>query len=335
MNYPTGTLLLLTLAALLVAGAVLPVQVLYASSGSMEPTIREGDLYIVRGSSDVEEGDVIAFESSRYEQIVTHRVVDRTPDGFVTKGDANPSTDQAGGHPPVRDSQVIGEVVEVAGTPVTVPGIGPAIDLLQTYRWLALLAIAAFLFGPELLNIGRSHERPRRSVLTAGAILHPMFALAVVTCFLLLFWGASVHAVTFVATAGQATAAHAVPVGEAVIKTVTVETYVPPLTTVIVDAHGMEVLERSVAGSTIDLTVRLPAKETIGPYDTRLTVNAYPATLPHGVLETLDAIHWTVAATASLTPIFLPIFAIYLLAADPRAPLRWPRSRWLRSLGGN
>ncbi len=326
-------LLFAAVAALLVAGAVLPVQILYASSGSMAPTINEGDLYVVVETDDVRVGDVIAFESAQYEQDVTHRVVDRTAGGYITQGDANPSTDQAGGHPPVQEAQIIGEVVTVGGAPIVIPGVGPAVGFLQSHRLMVILAVAGFVFLPELWG-GRGEDRPTRRVLTAGTILHPLIVVAVLTSFLLVFWGASTHDVLFVATAGGATAPHAVPVGEAVVRTIEVETYVPPLTTVIVDAQGMDVLARSVTGSTIEMTVRLPAKDAIGPYDTRVAVNAYPATLPQGILETLDEFHWVVAAAGSLLPIFLPVIGVYLYATDPRAPIRWPRSRWLRSLGG-
>lgn len=58
-------------------------------SGSMEPEIKTGDLVIVKSANfnQVEVGDVITF---KYEgNIVTHRVIDKTEEGFMTKGDNN------------------------------------------------------------------------------------------------------------------------------------------------------------------------------------------------------------------------------------------------------
>lgn len=335
MNYRTGTVLLIGLAAILTAGAVLPVQILYASSGSMAPTIAEGDLYVVVGSDDVAVGDIIAFRSARYDQYVTHRVVGETDAGLITKGDANPTTDQAGGHPPVKADDVIGEVVEVGGTPLVIPGVGTILTVVQSHRVLVGAAVIAVLLLPELQRGRLTRDRPRRRVVTAGSVVRPLLLVAVLGSGLFIFVGASVHDVLFVATAGSSTASHAIPVGEAAVKTVSVETYVPPFTTVIVDANGMAVIERSVIDSTVELTVRVPAKDTLGPYNTRVEVNAYPATLPSGVLEWLDEIHWLVAAVGSMLPIFGPVIATYWYAVDPAVPLRWPRSRWLRGVGGD
>lgn len=58
-------------------------------SGSMEPEIKTGDLVIVKSANfnQIEVGDVITF---KYEgNIVTHRVINKTEDGFMTKGDNN------------------------------------------------------------------------------------------------------------------------------------------------------------------------------------------------------------------------------------------------------
>lgn len=63
-------------------------------SGSMEPEIAVGDFIIVEMDpyKDVETEDVVTFEYNT--EIVTHRVVDRTEEGLVTKGDANNIQDQ-------------------------------------------------------------------------------------------------------------------------------------------------------------------------------------------------------------------------------------------------
>lgn len=68
-------------------------------SGSMEPKIKTGDLVFVKSISfeDVKKGDIITF---KYEgNVVTHRVIDKKEDGFITKGDNNN----------VQDKDVVGE----------------------------------------------------------------------------------------------------------------------------------------------------------------------------------------------------------------------------------
>ena len=331
MNPRTGILIVIGLAVIAMIGGVLPVQILYASSGSMEPVISEGDLYVVVDAGDVQPGDIIAFESDYYNEYVTHRVVEQTDEGYLTQGDANPSTDQEGGHPPVSERSVVGEVVTVAGAPITIGGVGPVIGVLQSYRIAILLGIVAIVFLPELLSTRGMPDRPARRVTRVGGVLHPLFLIAVVGGFFVIYWGSSSHDLTYVATAGQATAAHTVPVGESVVRELTLETYVPPLTTTVVDADGVRVIERSVHGSTAALTVQVPARTTTGPIRAHFAVNAYPATLPRSVLTALDEIHWLVAAAGSMLPIFGPVFGLYFLYVDPDVPLRWPRNRWVRS----
>lgn len=82
-----------------------PVAVL---SGSMEDTIKTGDLIFLKKPdvSSLKKGDVICFLSSG--QAVTHRIVDTKQENgetvYVTKGDANNTNDRE----PVKPDQVQG-----------------------------------------------------------------------------------------------------------------------------------------------------------------------------------------------------------------------------------
>ncbi|EGT3617550.1 signal peptidase I, partial [Clostridium perfringens] len=76
-------------------------------SGSMEPNIRTGDLAIVKSAEmdEVVSGDIITF---KYEgNIVTHRIVEKTEEGFITKGDNNNAEDTE----IVREEDLIGKVL--------------------------------------------------------------------------------------------------------------------------------------------------------------------------------------------------------------------------------
>lgn len=109
-------IVLITLAAVLAAVISLTVYIMICSasgkvaevfgtsvlkvvSGSMEPSISEGDYIIVRktDAGELEEGDIICFyskDSKIYGMPNTHRIVRILPDGsFVTKGDANKTED--------------------------------------------------------------------------------------------------------------------------------------------------------------------------------------------------------------------------------------------------
>jgi signal peptidase len=94
-------------------------------SGSMEPTIHEGDLLFVKGTNpddikngtiEDKDGDIIVFDArglwiSAPEEPIVHRVIDKFLLGdiwyFRTKGDANSLPDAA----PVPESRIIGVVI--------------------------------------------------------------------------------------------------------------------------------------------------------------------------------------------------------------------------------
>lgn len=100
----TVAIVLVVAVSLLIAGAVLgqPIFLSYVETGSMDPTLSPGDGFIaipnaVAGS--VEEGDIITFRAQTLHGggLTTHRVVGKTEHGYITKGDANPFTDQDSG----------------------------------------------------------------------------------------------------------------------------------------------------------------------------------------------------------------------------------------------
>ncbi len=125
------------LAVALVVGQLLgqPVLVSYVRTGSMEPTIDAGDGFVPLPTTVVgppEMGDVVTFRAKQLQGggLVTHRIVDRTDRGYVTRGDANPFPDQDGEEPPVKQTQVVAVAAEFGGEPVVIPKLGVAIQAL-------------------------------------------------------------------------------------------------------------------------------------------------------------------------------------------------------------
>lgn len=78
---------------------------------------------------DIAEGDVIVFDARELEGggLTTRRVVEVTDEGYITRGDNNPFTDQEGDEPPVTDDRVVATALQVDGDVVTIPGLGTAI----------------------------------------------------------------------------------------------------------------------------------------------------------------------------------------------------------------
>ncbi|WP_123537547.1 signal peptidase I [Halosimplex salinum] len=115
----------------LVVGAVLgqPILFGFVETGSMEPTLDPGDGFVAVPTlvaGDVEVGDVVVFEARNLQGggLTTHRVVGETEGGYVTKGDANPFTDQDGPEPPVTEDQIVAKALSVNGWLVSIPYFG-------------------------------------------------------------------------------------------------------------------------------------------------------------------------------------------------------------------
>lgn len=322
----------LVLAAVLVGAFFAPIQPLYASSDSMSPAIESGDLYFVDKAGTVHTGDVITFETK--DGLVTHRVVGENSDGYVTKGDANPSTDQEAGRPVVSRESVMGTVVEVNGRPITIGGIGWIVAGLAAFRlgtvgFGILLALALVAWILEAVD----RPVPERNVVYMNDVVVPLFIGSLLVCLLLIFWGASTHDLNYVASEGSVTAAHTVPVGESVSRTVDITTYSLPFTTVLVEANGVSVLERTATDTGLELLVEVPAQTSTGLYQASVDISTYPATLPRGAIEWLHGVHWLAAALGTIAPVYGPIYLVYLGFVDGRMPLRLPKTRWLRRMG--
>ncbi|RKD95823.1 signal peptidase I [Halopiger aswanensis] len=142
-------LVLVTVVAL-VAGQLLgqPVLLGFVETGSMEPTIETGDGFVAipaELTGDPQPDDVVVFQAQELHGggLTTHRIVEETDQGYVTRGDANPFTDQDGDEPPVQDGQIVATALQVNGEVVTIPNLGTAVmtasdGLERIQRWLAV-----------------------------------------------------------------------------------------------------------------------------------------------------------------------------------------------------
>jgi signal peptidase len=109
-----------------------PVLLGFVTTGSMEPSIDAGDGFVAVPAvlaGDVEKGDVVTYEATQLEGggMTTHRVVGETDNGYITKGDANPFTDQDGGEPPVTETRIVAHALQIGDTVVTIPHLGTVV----------------------------------------------------------------------------------------------------------------------------------------------------------------------------------------------------------------
>ena len=117
-------------------------------SGSMEPEIKTGSIcFINRHTSydDIKENDIIAFRL-KGGTLVTHRVIDITDEGIITKGDNNEE----------QDDVITTKNNFVGKNTFWIPKVGYLVVLLQTTKgkiifitYIILLVVAGLLFGED------------------------------------------------------------------------------------------------------------------------------------------------------------------------------------------
>lgn len=149
------TIIAVILVISLVVGQLIgqPILLGYVTSGSMAPTLEAGDGFVAVPeplSGEIEDGDVIVFEAVELQGggLTTHRVVEVTENGYITKGDNNPFRDQEGAEPVVTDDRVFATALQVNGEVVRVPEIGTGIAKIRETAESAQ-TITADVFGVE------------------------------------------------------------------------------------------------------------------------------------------------------------------------------------------
>lgn len=126
-------LMLVTALVLLIPG-LFGIRPYVVYSGSMEPEIPTGAVVFTKaGEFSPKKGDIITFHNG--DTVVTHRVVKKEKDIFITKGDANKTEDPV----PAEASQIIGRVV------FHLPYLGYVIHFLKARIPFAAVCIAACL----------------------------------------------------------------------------------------------------------------------------------------------------------------------------------------------
>jgi signal peptidase len=363
------------LVAALALGQVLgqPVALGYVETGSMSPALQPGDGFVAipAALTAVTPGDVVVYDAAALNRggLVTHRVVDETPEGFVTRGDANTFTDQeSAGEPPVTDAQVRAEVLQVSGRVVAIPHLGTAVGAVHAALggirtvvagvplvgpWVAgNLALVLFVGGAGAVlaslvlpgartrtRSGAVRDRIRRPRTVPAAVLLAGGAVVLAATALMVVPG-GVTAYDVVSADIDAPGPRVIPRGsfETAVHEVTagpvgVVAFLEPSSSRI-DLDRREVF--APAGTTATATLTLVAPPENGYYRQHVVEHRYLAVLPRGAIRALYGVHpW------------LPLLAIDGLVAAPfvgaaavlarrgsALPRRRPRRRsWLGRWG--
>ncbi|WP_331235381.1 signal peptidase I [Natronorarus salvus] len=344
-----SALLVLALLAMLVGAALgQPVGLAYVASGSMEPTLSTGDGFLAVPSAfvEVEEGDVVVFEARELHDggLTTHRVVGETDAGYVTRGDANPFTDQDGPEPPVTDDRIVAVAPQVNGEVVSIPHLGTGVMALQTavggigplgrsagslLVWIGLLLTCVAL----LSNRGTTHRTTDRSRSRAGVIgtrtlVVVVVALVVIPVTAAMVVPSGVHTFGIASTTADSDDPLAIEPGETstVEHTLHNDGVVPAVAVLEPASDGIAVESdrRSLpGGSSEPVSVTLSAPEEEGEYYRSFTEHRYLAVLPSVLLVWLHGIHPLVALSA----VNLVALSIFLVLAAVVAGLRPQRIR--------
>jgi len=321
-------LLIVVLVSLLLGQALgQPVLLGYVTTDSMEPEIRAGDGFVVVPTAltdDVEEGDVVVFEAQRLDGggLTTHRVVDRTAEGYVTKGDNNPFTDQDGPEPPVSDRQVRAKALQVGGSVVTIPHLGTAVDgargvvggivgpttpsgsvggILVVAG--AVLFVAAGLAGSNDRSTGRERSRP--NVLDRRLLFGLLLLVVVVptTAAMTVPSGTTEYAVLGAERTDEDPLI-VEPGGETTVEYRTENDGMVPTVVVLEPVgDGVSVADRTAtvpsgSAAVLDVTLQGPPEEGVTRRD--VSERRYLAVLPAGVIVALHDVHpWAAVAAVN------------------------------------
>jgi len=330
----TGIKLLGVLAVvLLLAQAVgQPLLLSYVRSGSMEPAIDRGDGFIALPTAVTgppTEGDVIVYRAEQVNQggLTTHRVVDDTGSGYVTRGDANPFTDQSAGEPPVRDPQIVAVALQLGGEVIVLPSLGTGVTtirgtvsgLLQrlglpfdarspsTWIGLATVGVVLLLFSedPPVETPGAKSDEdatnstvtdPRTLVLLAGGVVVLLATASMVlplgpTEYPVVSADAELPGPRVIAAGETETTTYQVPSGGLLATRYHVQAASDGVT--VENGSGV-----APPGDAQNVSVTLSAPPETGYYRRYVQANRYPVVLPVRLIDTMYALH-------PLTPVLL------------------------------
>lgn len=325
----TGILLLVAVSVVFGYVFEAPVILTFVETESMEPTIAAGDGFIAIPSmvTNIERGDVVSFRPDVIEggQVTTHRIVGKTENGYITRGDNNLVTDQDGGEPPVTEGQIVAVALTVNGEVVTIPHVGTVVSALDgavsngqelllrlpgTEGLQGTTVLSYFLFGVGIAvylvvlraesDDGRTTTRSvSRSTGIPGWVVIAVAAGLVMTAASIgMIAPAGTQTYGIVSGTGDSPAPHVIesgtsedrryPIGNAGVLPVVV--YLDSTSSGVATTSESYRLER---GAVTNMTVTLSAPPENGYYVRSVREYRYPLLLPKVVLDQAYSVHPT------------------------------------------
>ena len=254
--------------------------------------------------------------------LTTHRVVNKAERGFITKGDANPFTDQGNDEPPVKRAQIVATALQVNGNVVVIPSLGTVVEgtqsilstvqrnlatLTGTSALLGTRGLAYLLFAGSVLwyvvaewRADRGKKRDRVTSRVTGVdsrlVMGAFAALLVAGATAAMLGPAGTQEFGVVSAEFSSERPNVIPAGESKTQPYAVGNggLLPVVTYLEPASEGVEVgpQELYVEGRSVaNATVTLHAPPETGYYRRFVTEHRYLAVLPQPVIRGLYAIH--------------------------------------------
>lgn len=348
-----ATVLLVAVVIAMLVGQQLgqPLLLGFVVTGSMSPTLEPGDGFVAVPpalSGDIEEGDVVTFDARELEGggLTTHRVVDETDEGYVTRGDANPFTDQDGPEPPVQESQIVSVALEFNDEIIVIPRIGSAVLAFQG-AVTALLGVVSGLPGGDAIadgdvgsimigggvllllyslltdmvaggRTGRDRSRSRPTATRAGVVLAVILFLILAPATASMVVPSGINDVTIVSSQSPSGNPDVIERGETqpLEYNVSNEGYLPLVALIEPASTGVTVDETALwvsRGESVGTTATLHAPEETGVYYRAVSERQYIGILPLSLIVALHSIHPWVAIAAINGVIALLVTVVFAL----------------------
>ncbi|WP_434522745.1 signal peptidase I [Halorubrum sp. AS12] len=354
----TAILVVLVVAMLVGQQLGQPIVLGFVLTGSMNAQPAEmapGDGFIAVPpaiAGDVGEGDVVTFEAQELQGggLTTHRIVDETDQGYITRGDANPFTDQDGPEPPVQESQIVAVGLEFGGEVIVIPRIGQVVLALQAGFSAAASALSGIpgLGGLAEGNVGSSmvlvgllllayslvaegvggssrrsdrgdRSRDRRSEMSSVLVLAVILLLITVPATASMVVPSGTDDISIVSSQTPSSSSTVIERGGSVEYSYnfTNDGLIPRIATVNAASTGVDVANSSLIanrGETASTTVTIHAPEETGAYVRSVSEWQYIQFLPAPVIFSLHAVHPFVAVAAINAVIVAVVTAVYVSA---------------------
>lgn len=348
-----------------------PILLGFVITGSMSPTLEPGDGFVALPptfAGDVEEGDVVTFDARELQGggLTTHRVVGETEEGYITRGDANPFTDQDGPEPPVQDAQIVAVAWQFNGEIVVIPNLGSVAMALQGVVGL-LVGLLGILPGGSIVadgNIGslmivggllmlvlsfasdlirreerdsKSRSRSRGGTMQARTVLAVILLLILVPATATMVIPSGTNDLTIVSSQSPSENPTVIEQGgsQSLDYNVTNNGYIPLVAIIEPASTGVEVEQTAHVvrrGESASTEAWLYAPEETGVYYRAVSERQYIGILPLSMIVALHEIHPWVAILVIDATIAILVTLLFALSVGFRE-FRFRESRQHQTLG--